>query len=369
MKWAYRIVLLLVEWGGKFAGAKRYSHKGEQVIQHIGPLVLFRQEGSDNPTTVLFARHRGRWTWCYTIDPGKMWHSVGKNKDVSAFIHIRGWKLAGVFLSHTHPDHWGNLSFFRKMLQRHGRVYAHPSGFWLLQNPNSFARVMEKLAREGNGHFRVNPIWRALYWIWPVYLRAVYGFIRALRGVGFEGGVLARVPIRPFRLDEHTVRVLHTPGHSPDGIALSVTSDELGTIGRSTERIIVTSDDVPPQDDLVRGSVVSAYVPDADVIAAVRSLEMLREHHATALIPSHGAPILGEEEVERVLTNLIERTSAIIVKLEELWRQNPEGNATQIGRAAFESCGIVLNQSIGIHEMTSYAVSIRRSLLTSRRLY
>ncbi len=368
MEWAYRIVLLLVELGGKLADAKRYSRKGLQVVERVGPLILFWQEGSDNPTTALLLRHRGRRTWCYATDPGKMWHSVGKNRDAEALIRANGWKLAGVFLSHTHPDHWGNLAFFRKLLRRHGRVYAHPSGFWLLQNPNSFTRVMESLARDGNGHFRINPIWRALYWIWPVYMRVVYGFIRALRGVGLPGGIFDNVPKRPFRLDKHTVRVLHTPGHSPDGIALSVTSDAFDATGKPAERILITSDDIPPQDDPERACLVSAYVPDADVVASVRSLIMLRDLHATSLILSHGAPILGEENVERVLTALIGRTSAIIATLKLLWRMFPEGDATKVGRIAFEVNGVILNQPIGIHEMTAYAVSVRRSLIASRCL-
>lgn len=363
------IVLLLVELGGKLAGARRYSRKGRQLVEHIGPLVLFRQKGSDNPTTVVMLRRRGSRTWCYVTDPGKMWHSVGKNKDVQAFLRTKGWKLAGIFLSHSHPDHWGNLGFFQRLLRRHGRVYTRPAGFWLLQDPNSFARVMESLAREGNGHFRVNPVWRALYWIWPVYMRVVYGLIRALCGVGLPGGVFDSVPKRPFRLDRHTVHVIHTPGHSPDGVALYVTSDACDPSGQPTVRILITSDDIPPQEDPVRAELVSAYVPDADVVASVRSLTMLRELHATALIPSHGEPILGEVNVEQVLTRLIERTSAIIATLRLLWQLFPGGAATAIGRIAFDVNGIVLNQPIGIHEMTSYAVSVRRSLITSRRLY
>ncbi len=356
----YSAAMHLIVFGGKIFRSKSRgtAQFGAFIIERVrDDVLLLRQEGTDNPVSVVLLRRRGSRTWAYLTDPGKQWHSFDKNRAFERLCIQHGWRCAGVLLTHSHVDHWGNLGFFLRFLRRHGRVYVHPAGHWAMTNPSGFVGRMEALARAGRGHFRTGWWIRQIYWLWPAYVKVTYGFgIRRLRLVGQRTGVLSSMPTRPFRLNGGTlVEVRHLPGHAPDEVMLWLPD----------ERIAVLGDLVPPQGERTRNTVVSAYVPEADVVQAIASLERLAALRPTVLIPAHGVPIYGEDAIQRLLGETVQTTRRVVDTLRAVWQSHPGWDATRVGIEAFAQCGYRLNRGIGANEMTSYAASAFRSLHAS----
>ena len=77
-----------------------------------------------------------------------------------------------------------------------------------------------------------------------------------------------------------TVRWLHTPGHSPDGVALYVVEDRALFAG----------------DTVVTGIVPAIGQGDSRQLGA--SLRRLAELDIAILVPGHGAPLIGAERVQ-----------------------------------------------------------------------
>ncbi len=282
--------------------------------------------------------------------------SRGKNLLLASIVRRERVEPRWLLLTHKHVDHVGN-GVFR---DRFETIYAHENAFGHLLDPGSWAEDMIRLAREGHGDFKNSSILKALSYIpgaarpsWFVWRSVVYG--RGLEPFRRkeDGGLLTAYPKnRRLQLGSLDIDVLETPGHCPDEVTLVVNTEG--------KKVLIVGDIIRPQRGLRIDAVPSGYAPECDPDAFERSLALLLEQDADVVLPAHGKPIIGREEVLRVLDASLRTTRAIVAELEHLWSKHPDWRAQQIGNAAFKRLELWNNRLLCLDERTAWAASFYR---------
>ncbi len=313
--------------------------------------------GSNNPNSVLLI-DRNTSSLAVT-DPGTyglLAVSREKNELMERFCRERRLDPRWCLLTHKHADHIGN-GVFRDRLET---VYAHESAFGHLLDPGSWVEDMIRLAQEGRGAFKNNPVLKALSDIPGAARPSWFAWRSVVYGRGYEPllrkenrGLLSAYPKNGrLLLGGLDMDVYETPGHCPDEVALRVFS--------GGKMILIVGDIIRPQRGLPIDAVPSAYAPEGDPYAIVESLQMLLNQEADVILPAHGQPIIGREKVQRVLSANLAKTWEIITCLEHFWRTRPNCTAQQIGNAVFKCRGMRHEKLLGLDEQTAWAASVRR---------
>jgi glyoxylase-like metal-dependent hydrolase (beta-lactamase superfamily II) len=154
----------------------------------------------------------------YVIDPGP--DDARHLTIVVDWLRAAGRTVLGILLTHGHPDHALGAMFMARMLN--------------------------------------TPIWAVDTAQYPLYTSTDHVSLR---------------PDTTFRIDHDTLRVVPTPGHTPDSVSYLLEG----------ARVIFTGDTI-----LGQGSTVVAP-PEGDMTSYVSSLETLRRLQASRLAPGHGS--------------------------------------------------------------------------------
>ncbi len=171
--------------------------------------------------------------------------------------HALGHHLAGIFLTHHHHDHLAGVEALRAQLAALG--LAAP----VLAHPLTFERAPSLPVPEADR------------------LTVEHGHILNLGG--------------------HTLKILHTPGHTRGHLALLDTSSGVAYAGD-----MVASD-----------SSIIIDPPDGDMAAYLHSLQRLRALSLQLLIPSHGAPIEApDEHLAQVIDHRLAREALVLAALD-----------------------------------------------------
>jgi len=214
-----------------------------------------------------------------------------EGREIAAeFAKITSKPVVAVVYSHFHPDHWTAVkSYISESQVRDGtvQVWAHES-------------LVRHVANQG---VRIGPI---------LAVRSGYTFGALLPAVDMEGmnsGLGPRPGFDPrtsegatFIAPTHTVgdRVetklagldvvfVHVPSEAPDEIAMWLPQS----------RILLSAEVIQgptfPNVHTLRGTSFR------DPVAWFQSIDLLRSLEAEHMVPSHGPPVIGAAEVERVL--------------------------------------------------------------------
>ncbi|MBU2214293.1 MBL fold metallo-hydrolase, partial [Patescibacteria group bacterium] len=192
---------------------------------------LLRKEGSTNPVSVVFRKGSD----LFVTDPGISWKSKGKNKDLQQLEEGLGARVKGVMLTHSHPDHIGNIP---SVARGDTQIYAHGKALWSLLSPDKLLRaenVWAKKAKQSRGKSKKEaeenppfPGWQTK--AYPLYARAVYG--PNMTGIKKESKTedeqgYKRLPKDPMKFDGYSVEAVHTPGHVPGESGFWVPEDKI----------------------------------------------------------------------------------------------------------------------------------------------
>ena len=141
----------------------------------------------------------------FMVDPG------GVSKTLTSFIETQHIKIKMIFLTHGHGDHIGGAREYREKYQ--APIYAHKEEGIVL----------------GSAMYNSS----AMMFGYPVELQADV-YVTDGQEIPFEG---------------HTIKILHTPGHSPGGICILIEKwlfcgDTLfaGSVGRTDFPLCSTKD-------------------------------------------------------------------------------------------------------------------------------
>lgn len=347
----------LVEPARQFA-LRACGVAGQPEVLRISDTVRFVwTPGSNNANSVVFIDQKTS-SLAFTDSGTSGFLDVSREKNLllAGIARRECVEPRWLLLTHKHADHVGDGAF-RDSLEA---IYVHRNAFGHLLDPGSWAEDMILLAHEGRGDFKNNPFLKALsnipgaarpaWWLWRsvVYGRGYEPFVRQE-----DGGLLVPYPHGGLlRLGNLEITVLETPGHCPDEVTLVVNTED--------KKVLIVGDIIRPQRGLRIDAVPSGYAPECDPDAFEKSLLLLLEQNADVLLPAHGKPIIGREDVLRVLNASLRTTRAVVAELENLWTDHPDWTAQQIGSAAFSKLKLWHDQLLGLDERTAWAASVYR---------
>jgi glyoxylase-like metal-dependent hydrolase (beta-lactamase superfamily II) len=197
------------------------------LIEQVGAVTKFRLAR----TLVNRAYY---WTAAYFVDG--LLVDTGCHFSAQALLRaLQGQQVHTIVNTHNHEDHIGANA---EVSQAHGStIYAHPLALPVLRDPSML---------------QIQP-YRKLFWGWP------------LPSEGHE--IPGEISTERYRF-----RVLPTPGHSPDHIALYEPNEGWAFTG-----------------DLFIGGKDRAFRPDYDISEILRSLRLLTTLNISWLFPGSGS--------------------------------------------------------------------------------
>jgi glyoxylase-like metal-dependent hydrolase (beta-lactamase superfamily II) len=106
-----------------------------------------------------------------------------------------------------------------------------------------------------------------------------------------------------MRVDDLTLRALHTPGHASNHVCYLLEGSGLLFTG----------------DHLMQGSTVVIAPPDGNMTDYLQSLERLQREPVTRLAPGHGLTIEdGQGEIKKIIAHRLQREAKVFERLKEL---------------------------------------------------
>lgn len=310
--------------------------EGKETVEQIREGVwLLRKEGSVNPVTVVFRRSDE----LLVTDPGVSWKSKEKNRDLRRLEGTLKARVSGVLLTHSHPDHIGNLP---EITDDTTPVFVHPKGFWSLRSPEKLLRAENVLARKGEApQLFPNILAEKIY---PLVMKASYGM--KLRGMKQAGetvhrktdaeGAIETIPIKeggrryqrfpeePMQFDGYTVEVAETPGHTPGEVSFWIPEDR-----------ILVGGDLIPNTHFGRDEIASLYMPEANIYEAIVSLEKIRDLKPALFIPTHGEPIRSAEKIQERVEHMLSILHDVVERVNAIRTERPDVTVKELADEVF----------------------------------
>lgn len=320
--------LMRVELSQKLEGRESM----EQIRENMW---LLRYENSSNPSTVVFRKGKE----LFITDPGISWKSRGKNKDFRELRETLHANVGGVLLTHSHPDHIGNLP---EVTSEDTPVYVHPKGFWSVRSPDTLLKAENVLAKKGEAP-NVFPGVLADHF-YSLVMKALYGHrLNRMKMEGEKGHRLQtqekggenlpikeggrryqRFPDQPFAFDGYNVEVIHTPGHTRGEVSFWIPEDK-----------ILVGGDLIPNTHVGRDHIASLYMPEGNIYDAIESLKKIRELKPNMFIPAHGELIRSAVEIQKRVEDMLEILEDIISKVKEIKSEEPKATIQIIADKVF----------------------------------
>lgn len=283
------------------------------LLRHEGPRGLRNQEAR-NPVSVVFRRGAE----LFITDPGTSGLSGSKNRNLEWLESEQDADVKGVLLTHSHPDHIGNL---QNVSDEADPIYLHPRAYWSLRSPKVLLRGERVLTRPDSHPSKFKQVGYELLG------EKIYG--KGLKGTkkrteaNPEGRYLP-LPEEPLQFDGYTVETIHTPGHTRGEVSFWI-----------PENRILVGGDLVPNTRLGRDNIPSLYMPECNVYDALESLEKMRDLKARLFIPAHGDPIRGEEEIRERFQGMIELLQTLVDRTRSAQTENPHWGEMDVARWVF----------------------------------
>lgn len=315
--------------------------EGKDTVEKLRDNVwLLHKEGSMNPVTVVFRRGKE----LLITDPGTAIVSGGKNNDLHKLEKALGANVAGVLLTHSHPDHIGNLP---NMANADIPVYAHPKAFWSLRTPKVLLRGERVLTRPDPHPSELKR--RLFERLGPLLYGPGFGGMK-MHGKEKEQGGYRTFPDGPIHFDGFTVDVVETPGHTRGEVCFWI-----------PESKILVGGDLVPNSGTGRDQIPSLYMPECNVYDSLASLEKMRSLGAELFVPAHGEPIQSAKEIHRRLSDMIHLLKKTIARIQEVHTDSPKKSEIEIAKEVFADPAYPQNgMRFGMIEKKSIVHSVLR---------
>ncbi|MFA6512393.1 MAG: MBL fold metallo-hydrolase [Patescibacteria group bacterium] len=284
-------------------------------MRELAPNLWLLPGAMDSPPSLVMRRKNNS---LLMTDPGLFWFAFGKNWELARLRRATGANLHGVLLTHSHPDHIGNLRHVAPGVP----VYCHKKSFWSLRSPGKLLEAGRILARKtGNSLTGFTAADKPLAKLYGAVASIACGPKMRHEGMwGEDGGVYGPFPPDGFQFDGYHVEVIETPGHCPGEVAFWI--PEYG--------ILIGGDLVPNRPG--RERVPSIYTPEGNLFAAQKSLVRIKALKPRMIIPGHGDPI---EDVEERLA-ILERSTQQILRRVQMYRLgDPSRTASKLVELVF----------------------------------
>lgn len=291
------------------------SIEGRETVEQIREnLWLLRKEGSQNPVSVVFRKGKQ----LFVTDPGVSMKSRAKNRDFQNLQTSLDAKVGGVLLTHSHPDHIGNIP---NMAPDNAPIYVHPKANWSLRSPSTLMKAERVLSRPESQF----PAWQEK--IYKPYARLAYGpgATRETKKHTSPGGRYRDFPEGGFDFDGYSVEVIHTPGHTRGEVCFWIPE----------ERVLVGGDLIP-NTHVDRDHIASLYMPEANIYHALDSLKVMRDLRPKLFIPAHGEPIRSEAAFQQRVDEMISLLETTIASIEKTKAEHPDWTTAQIAEEVFK---------------------------------
>lgn len=323
-------------------GVDRVEHReGKEVIERLRENAwLIRKEGSRNPVTVAFRRGKE----LFVTDPGTAAASGGKNRNLEWLKSETETAVGGVMLTHSHPDHIGNLP---NMAGEEVPIFVHPKGYWSLRSPKVLIRGERMMTRPDSHPSKLTQVG------YEKLGRMLYG--PGMKGVkkrtehNPEGRYLP-FPEGPMEFEGYSVEVIPTPGHTRGEVCFWIPEDR-----------ILVGGDLVPNTKIGRDNVPSLYMPECNIYDALSSLEKMRDLKPAVFIPAHGEPMWSEDEIETRFSGMIDLLQRFIDRVHEIHTEHPDWKDQQIAKAMFDDPELPK----GLHGMRVFGAIERKSIVHS----
>lgn len=299
----------------KRRGATEIEWKRDVVERVRENCWILRKEGNPNPTTTVFRRGNE----LFITDPGVSIASAEKNKALRELADSLGAKVSGVLLTHSHPDHIGNMP---NMAGEQTPIYLHRKAFWSLRSPDALLRAEHVLTDKG-GRDRYIPEYKRILFERVGDLIYGSGMKRRPKHVS-EGGQYQEFPEEPMKFDGYTVEVVSTPGHAPGEVSFWIPEEK-----------VLVGGDLMVNAGLGRDTIPSMYMPEANVYEGLASLKKMKALNPELFIPTHGAPIRSAQEFQTRVDGMIVLLEKVIEQAKELQMKNPGMTQDQIGEIIY----------------------------------
>jgi|GEM_PF-2608617 len=324
----------------KRRGATEVEWKRDVVERVRENCWILRKEGNPNPTTTVFRRGNE----LFITDPGVSIASAEKNKALRELADSLGAKVSGVLLTHSHPDHIGNMP---NMADEQTPIFVHKKGFWSLRSPDALLRAEHVLTDKG-GRQRYIPEYKRVLFERVGDLIYGSGMKRRPKHVS-EGGQYREFPTVPMKFDGYTVEVVSTPGHTPGEVSFWIPEDR-----------ILIGGDLIVNAGLGRDHIPSMYMPEANVYDGLASLKKMKVLNPELFIPAHGSPIRSSGEFQTRVDGMIALLERVIRQAKELQMKNPGMTQDQIADVVYSSADFPKIMTFGAWEKKTIILSVFR---------
>lgn len=317
-------------------------------------LWVITSPGGFNPSTNMFGTKpdaQGHThLWC---SGDGVWSPARIRAIKQLMRELRVNQISDFLLGHPDPDHTGGLSELFKLGTPNAKVYTSRVDSWQLLEPSTLPKRMDAIMRQAGTRYLGWPL-NAMYWIWPLYSRFVFGH----GACGITSERVKRLDTgATFRFNGYQLQAYELGGHSPGEFTFLVIPD-----GKIAAEIILASD-VIDLTDTERSLVTPMPLPHGRFVRMKFVLEWIRDHQADTLVVEHGGILRGAKYIEAYLNRVLAESDRIITAVQKSWpAKGYSANFKAFTVDIFHELGYKVSPALTRDEMASIVASIATEL-------